>query len=363
MATENNSAEDLQAEKLDKARKANEARNQSRLERLSAIADGADQAHAGEMKDTPSGDLVLKGPDNPEEREAAAAQEELDAERYLAEQQAKALQEEGAASEEEAIDASEERKEQAVATKDDAQDVKVINGVTHYLTVINGKEKWLTLAQLRTTAQKVESADEYLAAASASVRNSARLALSPEDETDKVEEVDLEKTLSSAVLGDQEAIKKLASVIKEAREAKAKPSGVTPDVLQQIDERWSFRRAAEWFDEEYADLLTDPNLKRLVYERDSELAKATPTMPYRQRLKAAGDEIRGWKQKLSGVRVVPSKDKSDRKKELVNVPSASARQTPVVDEEAEESVEDVIGKMAKARGQARAIVHRGTTQR
>ncbi len=350
--------QELQAEKLEKARKANEERNQSRLDRMSAIADGNDEHGAADMQDTDGNKLVMKEEPTPEEREAAAAQEELDAQRFLAEQEAKTLQSQGAETVvEEAAPASEEKPPEEPGPTD----VKVVNGVTHYLTIVNGKEKWLTLDQLRVAAQKVESADEYLASAAASVRNSSRLAPSAEDEPSRVEEVDLEKTLSSAVMGDEEAIKKLAAAIK------ARPSAVTPDVLQQFDERWLFRRAAEWFEETYADELSDPFLKRLMFERDAELAKENPHQPYKQRLKQAGEEIRTWKQKMAGgngpVRAVASPNKLDRKKTLVNVPSAAARQMPAEDEEPEESVEDAIQKMAKARGQNRAFVHGRTNQR
>lgn len=350
--------QEIQAEKLEKARKANEERNQSRLDRLSAIADGNDEHGAADMHDTDGNKLVMKEESTPEEREAAAAQEELEGQRFLAEQEAKALQEQGteAATEEEPAPQEAKAEEEKSATAD----VKVVNGVSHYLTIVNGKEKWLTLEQLRVAAQKVESADEYLASAAASVRNSSRLAPSTEDEPSKVEEADLEKTLSSAVMGDEEAIKKLAAAIK------ARPSVVTPDVLQQFDERWAFRRAAEWFEESYADELSDPFLKRLIVERDAELAKENPQLPYKQRLKQAGDEIRSWKQKLSGnapVRAVTSPNKLERKKVLVNVPSAAARQMAPEDEEPEESVEEAIQKMAKARGQSRAFVHGRTNQR
>lgn len=353
MATEaTTTPEALAAERLEKARKANESRNQTRLDRLSEIADGNDAAGTAEMQDVDGGNLVMKEAPSPEEREAAAAREEEESARFLAEQEARALQEQGTEPETEP-----EAKE---PTQDVPTDIKVVNGVSHYLTVVNGKEKWLTLDQLRVAAQKVESADEYLASAAASVRNSSRLAPSAQDEPSKIEEVDLEKTLSSAVMGDEEAIKKLAAAIK------ARPSALTPDVLQQFDERWSFRRAAEWFEETYAEELADPFLKRLMYERDAELARDTPQVSYKQRLKQAGDEVRTWMQKKSGagpVRATPSTNKLERKKVLVNVPSAAARQAPPEDEEAEESVEDVIGKMAKARGQSRAIAHGRTNQR
>jgi hypothetical protein len=359
MPTETSTAEALAAEKLERARKANEARNQSRLERLSAIADGNDAAGTAEMQDVDGGNLVLKETPSPEEREAAALREEEESQRFLAEQDARALQTEGA---DVSTETTQETATEEEAVKPDSTtppDVKVVNGVTYYLTVVNGKEKWLTLDQLRTTAQKVESADEYLASAAASVRNSARLAPSKQDEPSRIDDVDLEETLSSAVMGDESAIKKLAAAIK------ARPSAVTPDVLQQFDERWSFRRAAEWFEETYAEELSDPFLKRLMYDRDAELAKEDPHLPYKQRLKQAGDEVRTWMQKKSSsgpVRAAPSPNKVERKKALVNVPSAAARQAAPEDDDAEEPVEDVIAKMAKARGQSRAIAH-GRTNR
>jgi hypothetical protein len=363
MADESNGTADVEALRLKKAREANESRNRSRTERLSEIADNNEAMRADEMVDTDDGNLKMKA--NPEEEaEAAAAKEDEESERALAELQAKALQEEG-------VDKSEVRAEESAEEevpqdkKTTPADMKVVNGETYYLTVINGKEKWLTLPQLRATAQKVESADEYLSAAAEAVRNAARLDLSSkkEDEPSKVEKVDLEKILRSVAMGDEEAIRTLASVVQGLQEARAKPSEVTPDVLQQIDERWSFRRAAEWFEETYSDLLADPFLKKLVYERDAELANDSPTLPYKQRLKTAGDEIRGWIAKrtgATGVKASASEAKADRKKTIVNMPGAAARQAPPADEEAEESTADVIEKMAKARGQARAIVHRPT---
>ena len=376
MSDETKTQAEVESANRRKAFEANESRNRSRVDRLSEIADNNEKVRAGEMVETDEGNLKLKDSMSDEaRREAEAAHEAEEAERALAEMQARELQEEGSQELSVTTELIEEdgSRGKQVDEQDDKEgeptssDVKVVNGETYYLTVVNGNEKWLTLSQLRTAAQKVESADQYLAAAAESVRNASRLDLSKKrDEPSKVEDVDLEKTLSSAVMGDQEAIKKLASVFKDLKEVRAQPSEVTPDVLQQIDERWSFRRAAEWFDEEYQDLLTDPFLKDLVYKRDSELANAQPKMPYKQRLKTAGDEIRGWIQKRTGaseVKVAPSEAKADRKKTLVNVPSAAARQTPVNDEEAEESVEQVIQQMAKARGQARAMVHRPVGQR
>jgi len=359
-------AEEVEQANLKRAREVNEERNKSRTSRLSEIADNNEKMREAEMVDTPEGDLRMKEEPTEEEKEATAEKESADAERALAELQAKQLQEEGVEPSEETAEVEAKGQGEDSDTKGTSNDVKVVNGETYYLTVVNGNEKWLTLTQLRAVAQKVESADQYLAAAAESVRNAARLDLSStkqKDEPSKVDDVDLEKTLRSVAMGDEEAIKTLASAIKGLQQAKAKLSEVTPDVLQQIDERWSFRRAAEWFEEQYQDILSDPHLKKLVYDRDAELFKQSPDMPYRQRMKTAGDEIRGWIQKRTGtgpVKATASETKAEKKKTLVNVPAAAARQEPLRDEEAEESVEDVIQKMARARGQGRAMVHRPT---
>jgi hypothetical protein len=313
-------------EQVKSVREAQERRNNERLERMNAIADNADEASKADFKETDGDTIVI---DEAERKEAEAVKEDEETK--------------------EALEKGIETKEEAEEEQKDASDVKVINGETHYLTIVNGREKWLTLHQLRATAQKVESADEYLQTASEAVKNASRLAPS-QDESSKVEEDDLERTLSSAVMGDEGAIKKLASALK------ARPSAVTPDVLQQIDERLSFRQAVDWFNDEYSDVMSDPYLKRLVVEKDTELAQTTQ-LSYRQRLKAAGDEIRTWKQKISGVTVKPSNDKLARKQTLVNAPSAAGKQVERADEQEEESVESVIDKMAQKRGQPHAIHH------
>lgn len=338
---------------LEKARKAAETRNQSRVDRLNAIADNNDKAKAGEMSDT-DGDLVLTGADDNKliAEEAQKAADEI----AKAEAAAKALQEEGAAQEtigEEVEPTQAAEKTEETSNEVDDERSKKIDGVTHYLTVVNGKEKWLTLEQLIATSQKIESADEYLANAK---KNETKTEPVKEVEV-KVERPDWKKTLHDAVMGDEEAISKVASALE------SRPSEVTPDVVRQIDDRSRFLRAAEWFEETYGDLLADARLKKLVYEEDAELAKANPQMPYKQRLKTAGDAIRtavsGWTKQPEKVVVKTSTAKQEAKRTLPVVPQAAMRQAMKADEEDEETVEQSIAKMAQARG-TRAHVHRKT---
>lgn len=323
------------AEAIKKAREINDSRNNDRVGRLNAIADSNDELRSPDMEET-DGSVVFK--DETEEREAAEVREQEESERALSEAQARELQEEGA---------GEERSETA--------DEKVINGVRHYLTIVNGKERWLTLKQLRETSQKVDSADEYLAAAAESVRSAAGQALSQKDEPVRLEKDELRKTLSAAVLGDEEAIEKLASALS------ARPSEVTPDVLQQIDQRLSFRTELAQLENEQRDVLDHPYLGRMFRTRLNELKQEAPTTPLATAYRSIGKEIREAFPEKFKKTAVTLDDKAARKRTLVTPPQAAGRQMAQADEETEESVESVIESMAKARGQ-RAIVHKGITR-
>jgi hypothetical protein len=294
-------------EAVARAREANQSRNTNRLAQMEAIADASEERRADE--------LDLK--DDAAAREAQAIAED--------EAAAKLLQTEG-------VDAT------TTEVTQDLADQKTINGEVHYLTIVNGQERWQTLKQLREVAQKVDSADDYLRTAAESVRNASRLALS-KDETGNVERVDVRAILRAAVLGDEEAIEKLASVINQ------RPSEVTPDVLRQIDQRLSFRTELESLERAYIDVLSDPEAGDLFRYRLNKMKAEAPTTTLAEAYKAIGEPIRA-KFKL-GSR---PQDKLERKRSLVNPPSAAARQVQQEEPEGEEDLTEVIEKMAKARG-------------
>lgn len=359
---------ELKAQKLEMARKANADRNSARLKMLESIADGSDEARQDQMTDQEGNKLVLEPVNSDqldESTKAAVAPEEVV--ETQPEETATTTTDEPTTTtvEAEPVETTDEVDTPAktVTSEEEVDGEKVVNGVRYYLTIVNGKERWLTKSQLIEKAQKVESADEYLKNASEAVINTTRSDPSAMDDTDKVEEDDLEKTLSSAVLGDPEAVKKIASTFsslqKQLKEAKKAQPSVTPDVVKEIDTRLAFRNAVDWFEGEYSKELSDPFLKKLIYDKDSDLAKANPAMPFKERLKKAGDEVRTWINGQKGVQAKPSNEKIERKKTIVNVPTASQRQPTVKDEEEEEDVTETIQKMAQARHQPRAIVHRG----
>lgn len=321
-------------EQVDAARKANESANSARMERMNAIADGADKERAEDTFEFDGDKLVFPDP-----------------EQQAAEGEARRLQAEGAEDERIAAEAEDASKESARKTAEEA-DEKEINGVKHYLVVVNGKEKWLTLKEIRERAQKVDSADEYLQAASDSVRRASELALSPKDgsveEGSDSSDADLETVLRSAVMGDEASIKKLASALKRP---------ATPAVsLEQIDQRLSLRAELSRLSEEQADVLNDPYLGRLFQMRLNEMKAENAQTPVAKAYRQIGDELR--KAFPEKFKKSPLAEREERKRTLPQVPAASNRGSAPPEDEEEESVESVIAKMAKARGQT-PYVHRG----
>jgi Mor family transcriptional regulator len=289
------------------AREANSVMNTDRLKKIEAIADTADHQ------------------DEDEAKEAEAAR----ADAAAAELMAKGLQEEGAQPETEKL-----------ADTEVTTDTKVVNGETYYLQVVNGKEKWQTLADIRRTASKVDGADEYLQQASEAVKNASRLALSQQDVQSNVEKVDVRAILRAAVLGDEEAIEKLASVLE------TRPSEVTPDVVRQIDQRLSFRTELASLEDKSKDLLENQYTKRLFRDRLNEMKAENPTMGLTEAYTSIDKELRTA---FPNVAKTKTSDKLERKRTLVNVPTAASRQVEEAEPEGEEDVGDVIAKIAKAR--------------
>ena len=296
---------------MQKATEANTARNNERTARMEAIADSSE-----EYRDEKEG-LVVK--DDAEEREARALAED--------EAAAKLLQSEGA---------TEETQEPL-----EDSDTKTVNGEVYYKQIVNGVERWQTLKQIREAAQKVDSADEYLRQSAESVRNASRLALSTKDEPSELGEDELADLLAKTALGDVEATKKLASRLSR------RPSEVTPDVVRQIDQRLSFRTELARLEDKSKDLLENPYARRLFNARLAELKAENPTMGLTEAYTSIDTELRTA---LPGLTKAKPQDKLERKRTLVNVPTAASRQVEPDDEEGEEDVGSVIEKMAKARG-------------
>jgi hypothetical protein len=357
--TPEKSDEEKRREAAERALQANARRNADQLARREAIADSAEQSgdHVGDedLTDEMWNDVEL--PENVRTARAIA----------------KAMAEgEGGDEEEGEEEAGEEgerpKNDQGEEAKDDeareagADDVRVVDGVKEYRLVINGKEQWRTLAQIRTSASKVEAADEYLQVATDAARKATRAAPSAEE----VEEANrqkqerrahLKELLRRQAMGDEQAIDELTELFD------ATPSAVTPDVLRALDERFdsrvTFREAVTWFEDEYSDELKHQAMKSYAGELDAALAQENPTMPAKERLRQVGNQIRKELQTAYGVgrQGQGPSEKARRKAEVRRPTPAGERQPTKDDETEEESPSSVINKIAQGRHQPRAVVH------
>jgi hypothetical protein len=330
--------------------------NNKRLSRMQGIANRVDGARSAELQDVDGDEVTgeFQGgelDDSPEAREAAALREDEEARQALEEETERAraaeLQGEGAGDGEEEEGAT---RRQPAGEGQDAPEEKLIDGVKHYLVLTTKGEKWVTFPQLRSMAQKGESADEALQRANDAVTRATQLALAPREEPgDEEGSLDVESILSSAVMGDREAIKTLSTLIK------SKPSK-TPDVSREVAQAIATQRAVQAAENEQKDIFSNPVLVPIFRARLTAVAQAEPDLTISAAYKKAGDVVR------RDFAPMLKKDdrplsKGERKRTLVTPPAPASRQVQRRDEEGEENPQSVIDQIAKSRGQNRAIRH------
>ena len=301
-----------------KARSVNEAHNQTRLEMLNEIADGAD-----EHRDD---DYQAK-----EESGQAGVEDEIplqpDEEQALAEEEARSLQTEG-------------------VDQPPAEETPKLRKI-----IVNGRDMWLTEEQILERAQKVESADEYLRISAENARKSSELALSTKDVPVSLEKDQVRALIARAAMGDEEAADQLASVI-------ARPS--LPDISQQIDQRVSFRTELASLESEQREILNDPDLGDLFRARLATLTRTAPQTPLRDAYQSIGASIRkAFPDRFKKPGAAVLQDKATRKRSLPAPVQSAGRQEPEAEEDEELSASQVIDQMARSRHQPGAMVHGG----
>ena len=345
-----------------RAAAANGARNEEQLTRREQIARNMDARRSGDLEDTDgatsTGRFAEGEFDNsPEARERAAeiadreAEEALEREREEQER-ALALQTEGGGD----PDAPLAKGRPAAREGDQEGDRKVVDGVEYFLTIVSGNAKWLTLEQLRAAAQKSAAADETLQRANDALKQATQLALSPRDTPSEISEAELEEVIASANLGDSDAVKKLAAAIK------ARPSTPPVDVARQVEQQLATQRAIDQAEREQAEILQHASLSKVFRLRLKQVAQEQPDLQIVEAYRKIGREIRqdfGSLLEGNGVRGnSPPLPKAERKRTLVTPPRPAARTSRVEeDDELEESPGAIADRMAKARGQQRAIRH------
>jgi hypothetical protein len=331
--------------------------NRAQLSRRQQIADRLDGSRAADLEDTDGREIIGRFADGefddtPEGREARALAEDEEARQALEEEAERARAEElQTAGDGEDPESTREVSAASPGDGGDAPEEKLINGVKHYLVVTPKGEKWLTFPQLRALAQKVEAADETLQRANDALKRSTQLALAPREEPgEELSDEELEAVVSSAVMGDREAIKKLSTAIK------ARPSK-TPDVSQEVARAIATRSAVTDAEQQIADVLSVETLVPVFRARLRAVADAEPELSIQAAYKKAAEQVRKDFAPMLKAKPGGLQDKAQRKRTLVTPPAAASRAVRQRDEEGEENPTSVIDQIAKGRGQARAIRH------
>lgn len=336
--------------------------NASRLNRIEEIGRGVDSTRAEELVDT-DGERTVGAfaggefDDSPEARERAALREdELAAqalEEAAEEAEARRLQAEGAGGGdgEEGAPASERDRTAQRSDPSDSDDEKVVDGTRYYRTMVDGAERWLTLKELRGHAATAGEAQRTLQRAQEALQNAATAALTPKADpaAEELGDQDLENVIISAGMGDEEAVRKLATVIK------GRPKGTDPAVVDQIvSQRIATQREVDRAEEAEKDLLKHATLAPVFRQRLSEYAAKNPTAKIVEAYATIGKEIR----KDFAPMLQPGQGKPppkiDRKRTIVTPPQSAGRQPRKEDDDREVPVSEQIDQIAKARGQGRA---------
>jgi hypothetical protein len=211
---------------------------------------------------------------------------------------------------------------------------------------VNGEEIEIT-DDLLVKAQKIASADTYLAEAKRLRQNLATQKPSEQDVSSTAVETDLASIVRAIQMGtEEEAIEAVRKLVPKG------PS--SDDLARKIDERLTFNDAYTKFQNDYADIMADPILRSLAEQRDAALVKQGDARPYYERFKDSGDYVRSWRETVASPKQVdaaPAVTKLERKAAAPAVPKAAmGKSAQAVQEEKEESASDVIAAMARQRG-------------
>lgn len=221
---------------------------------------------------------------------------------------------------------------------------------------INGEEEEVSFEEVIARAQKVSSADRYLADAKKSVRQDPEppQGPSPEDVQRAAEEEERQWVRAIQMGTEEEAL----TALRKMRTTTKGPSISMDDIGRITDERLAFGKAIDWFNEEYKDLVEDPVLHQMVIRKDEEMVASKDQRPYRERYEDIGKEVRGWRDGMvKKFAPTPSNvaDLTAKKEAKANAPSVpvptNARSTQAVeDDDSEENPSEVIAAMREKRG-------------
>lgn len=352
----------------------NAARNRERLARINQIGDTADGRRARDMSDVDGESVTgrFAGGELDNSDGARARQAEIDADSA---EQARLEQDERERLAQELEDQEEARRLQGEGGResgdggetrppgsqgDDSQgedaDEKVVDGVRYYRTIVAGTEKWLTLKELRTGVANGLATEETLRRAQEALHSASQSPPTPKaGEDEGLSAEDLENVILSASMGDEEAVRKLAS------ELRRRPKGTDPrDVSRLVAQQIATQREVDRAEQAQADLLGNDTLAPIFRMRLSAFASEKPNTKIGDAYKAVAEGMRKDFAPMLSKGTPPNPgstkhlSKQDRKRTIVTPPQSAGRQPPREDPDREVPLGEQIDAIARSRGQQRA---------
>jgi hypothetical protein len=230
--------------------------------------------------------------------------------------------------------------------KEEAEDL--VDDGQHAVTpkmVVDGVEVELTPDFIRH-AQKIAKADKYL-------EDAKRQRFLPNGGTGNpatrqgvgsdVQKVDFREVAARLQTGTTEEI-------AEALEKIAAPQVDERLIYQKAQEAIEYRQAVDWVQEEYKDLFANERLRNLLTQEDDRLIAQGFEGSFKERFKAAGEEVRALVEELGGS--TKQSNRLSEKEELVNRrPKVATRSVKpgANEDDSEEDPRSVIASMRKKR--------------
>jgi hypothetical protein len=339
--------------------------NNRRLSRIEEIARGADERRSHNLEDTDGEQITGRFQDGeldetPGAREEAARRAADEAEQSRQEQddrnaeadrlereEARRLQEEGGGEGEERETRT--TREASERTQETDPEELVQDGETYYRTLVNGEPKYLSLKQLRAGVANGIATEETLRRAQEALDSATHTEQSPKPAPVEVDDKDLENIILSASMGDEEAVRKLATIVRHR-------PGINPqDVSRQVSQQIATQREVDRAEDTQKDLLGNETLAPVFRSRLVEYANKRPKDRIGDAYKAVGDQMRKDFSAMLKPEARPPVSKADRKRQIVNSPSGAGRQPARQEDDREVPVSEQLDAMARARGQQRAI--------
>lgn len=142
-----------------------------------------------------------------------------------------------------------------------------------------------------------------------------------------------------------EAIRQLRGRDKQT----ATPEQIAAFATAQVLDRVDLQSSAQWFSENYKDVVSDPYLFELAKLKEAHMRQSGDQRPRKELYKAIGDDLMKWKGGAVATQTLA--EKREQKATITNLPAASVRKAAPEAPKAQ-SPSDIIEEMRKQRGQA-----------